>query len=179
MPPMTTGAKGRCTSAPVPTLSAIGTKPKAAINAVISTGRRRASAPSRTAFSTEAPSLRNLLMKVIITKPLSTATPESAIKPTPAEIEKGISRANEIWITRFGHPLCRESTCRRVSGCPRLAWSMRCWAAALAKISPLLLLRTKPGWSHDFAHDLGRVFVLSAPRAGARRVRRQVDSRAA
>jgi len=52
-------------------------------------------------------------------------------------------------------------------------------AAALAKISPLLLLRTKPGWSHDFAHDLGRVFVLSAPRAGARRVRRQVDSRAA
>lgn len=31
-------------------------------------------------------------MKVSITTPLSTATPESAIKPTPAEIDNGRSR---------------------------------------------------------------------------------------
>lgn len=35
---MTTVAKARCTSAPVPILSAIGTKPKLAPNAAINTG---------------------------------------------------------------------------------------------------------------------------------------------
>src|SRR3546814_11983 len=48
-PPITTVAKGRCTSAPAPTLNAIGTKPRLATSAVISTGRSRVSAPSRTA----------------------------------------------------------------------------------------------------------------------------------
>ena len=43
---MTTVASGRCTSAPVPVASAIGTKPSEATSAVISTGRRRVSAPS-------------------------------------------------------------------------------------------------------------------------------------
>ncbi len=33
-------------------------------------------------------------MKAIITRPLSTATPESAIKPTPAEIDSGMSRSH-------------------------------------------------------------------------------------
>ena len=31
-------------------------------------------------------------MKATITRPLSTATPDKAIKPTPAEIDKGMSR---------------------------------------------------------------------------------------
>lgn len=43
-PPITTVAKGRCTSAPIPVLSAIGMKPKLATIAVISTGRSRCSA---------------------------------------------------------------------------------------------------------------------------------------
>src|SRR3546814_2755885 len=46
-PPITTVAKGRWTSAPAPTLNAIGTKPKLPARAVISTGRSRVSAPSR------------------------------------------------------------------------------------------------------------------------------------
>ena len=33
-------------------------------------------------------------MKLIITSPFSTATPDSAIKPTPAEIENGIPRSH-------------------------------------------------------------------------------------
>ena len=33
-------------------------------------------------------------MKVIMTRPFSTATPESAMKPTPAEIESGMSRSS-------------------------------------------------------------------------------------
>ena len=51
MPPMTTVASGRWTSAPAPTLKAIGTKPRLATSAVISTGRKRVSAPSRIAAS--------------------------------------------------------------------------------------------------------------------------------
>ncbi len=92
MPPMTTVANGRCTSAPAPTLNAIGIKPSDATSAVISTGRKRPSAPTVIASSRGRPSLRSLSMNAIITRPLSTATPESAIKPTPAEIEKGIPR---------------------------------------------------------------------------------------
>ena len=38
MPPMTTVASGRCTSAPVPVAIAMGTKPSEATKAVISTG---------------------------------------------------------------------------------------------------------------------------------------------
>ena len=45
MPPMTTVASGRCTSAPTPVLNAIGTKPSEATSAVISTGRSRVRAP--------------------------------------------------------------------------------------------------------------------------------------
>ena len=33
-------------------------------------------------------------MNAIITSPLSTATPDKAIKPTPAEIDSGISRSH-------------------------------------------------------------------------------------
>src|SRR5882757_9129038 len=44
-PPITTVAKGFCTSAPVPVASAIGTKPSEATSAVITTGRNRINAP--------------------------------------------------------------------------------------------------------------------------------------
>lgn len=92
MPPITTVASGRCTSAPAPVASAIGTKPRDATSAVISTGRSRVSAPSRTASATGSPSLRSRSMKAMMTSPLSTATPDSAIKPTPALMDNGIPR---------------------------------------------------------------------------------------
>ena len=94
MPPMTTVARGRCTSAPVPVASAIGTKPSEATSAVIKTGRKRVSDPSVMASSSGLPSARSLLMKEIITMPLSTATPERAMKPTPAEMDSGMSRSH-------------------------------------------------------------------------------------
>src|SRR3990167_9336258 len=55
MPPMTTVASGRCTSAPAPVAIAIGTKPSDATSAVIRTGRSRLIAPSRTASATRPP----------------------------------------------------------------------------------------------------------------------------
>jgi hypothetical protein len=93
MPPITTVASGRCTSEPAPTLIAIGRKPSEATSAVISTGRRRPSAPSTIAASSAAPCARSLRMNAIITRPFSTATPDSAMKPTPAEIDSGMPRS--------------------------------------------------------------------------------------
>ena len=58
-PPITTVANGLCTSAPALLASAIGTNPKLATSAVISTGRNRVSAPSRTASATPWPRSRN------------------------------------------------------------------------------------------------------------------------
>ena len=46
-PPITTVARGRCTSAPAEVASAIGRKPREATVAVISTGRSRTSVPLR------------------------------------------------------------------------------------------------------------------------------------
>ena len=91
---ITTVASGRCTSAPAPRLNAIGRKPSEATSAVIRTGRRRPSAPSRIASSRRSPCAHSLRMNAIITTPLSTATPESAMNPTPAEIDKGRSRSH-------------------------------------------------------------------------------------
>ena len=48
-PPTTTVAKGRCTSDPTPVDSSMGMSPKAAMAAVISTGRRRDNAPKNMA----------------------------------------------------------------------------------------------------------------------------------
>ena len=91
-PPMTTVASGRWTSAPMPVLKAIGTKPSAATSVVISTGRRRVRAASSTACSRSMP--RCLSRRIVETSSMSssTATPESAMKPTAAEIENGMSR---------------------------------------------------------------------------------------
>ncbi len=44
-PPITTVAKGRCTSAPSELEMAIGKNPKEATNAVINTGRKRVAVP--------------------------------------------------------------------------------------------------------------------------------------
>ena len=53
MPPITTVASGRCTSAPVPMAIAIGKNPNDATKAVTNTGRKRVIVPSLTA-STKA-----------------------------------------------------------------------------------------------------------------------------
>ena len=82
IPPMTTVASGRCTSAPAPVAIAIGTKPSEATSAVISTGRSRVRRLRRPRRSAAWPSLRSRSMKVMMTRPLSTATPDSAMKPT-------------------------------------------------------------------------------------------------
>ena len=52
---MITTANGREVSAPTACDNAIGNNPKAAINAVITTGRARERAPSRTASGTLSP----------------------------------------------------------------------------------------------------------------------------
>ena len=70
IPPITTVASGRCTSAPRPVASAM-------------------------------PLSRRLLMNVIITSPCNTATPESAMKPIPAEIDNGIPRSSRAIVA--GH----------------------------------------------------------------------------
>jgi len=53
-PPITTVAKGRCTSAPAPSDIAIGKKPSDATAAVINTGRNRTFVPLRMRSSTSA-----------------------------------------------------------------------------------------------------------------------------
>ena len=90
-PPITTVAKGRWTSAPMPVPKAMGINPRLATKVVIKTGRNRIMAASSTAFSRDLPALRSCL--TVLTKSISsrTATPERAINPIPAEMEKGIS----------------------------------------------------------------------------------------
>ena len=91
-PPITTVAKGRCTSAPAFVEIAIGKKPSAAAAAVNITGRRRSLAPLIIlSFISSIPSFFNSLKCSINTIPFSTAIPNNAIKPTPAEILKGKS----------------------------------------------------------------------------------------
>ena len=89
-PPITTVARGLCTSEPIPVFSAIGMKPNEATNAVVNTGRSRVSAPFVIASSSVNFSFRNSRIKETITKPFKIAIPDSAMKPTAAEIENGI-----------------------------------------------------------------------------------------
>ena len=92
-PPITTVASGFCTSAPEPLLNAIGKNPKDATNAVIKTGRKRVLVPCKTiAFKLVSPDFRMLLNSAINTNPFKTATPNKAIKPTPALMLNGIPR---------------------------------------------------------------------------------------
>jgi hypothetical protein len=78
-PPITTVASGLCTSAPVPVASAMGTKPSEATRAVMTTGRKRVSAPSWIAVFGSVPSSISLRICVSITRPLRTATPDNAM----------------------------------------------------------------------------------------------------
>ena len=107
MPPITTVASGRCTSAPAPVAIAIGRKPMLATSAVEMTGRSRSMAPSRTASSLAMPSPRRWLMWSTITRPFNIAMPDSAMKPIAAVIEKGMARtasANTPPVTASGMP---------------------------------------------------------------------------
>lgn len=94
IPPITTVANGRCTSLPMPVLNAMGTNPSAATNAVMSTGRNRVNAPREMASCVETPASHSWRMKLTMTRPFRTATPERAMKPTPAEIDNGMSRSH-------------------------------------------------------------------------------------
>ena len=92
-PPITTVAKGFCTSPPAPWDNAIGKKPSEATKAVIITGRNRSVVPMITiCFKSVIPSFFKALNSAINTIPFKTATPKSAIKPTAAEILNGMPR---------------------------------------------------------------------------------------
>ena len=92
-PPMTTVASGRCTSAPADCDTAIGMNPSMAAAAVSRMGRMRSRVPVRMRrLRLSIPSALSVLNRLTSTSPLSTATPKSTMKPTPAEMEKGMPR---------------------------------------------------------------------------------------
>ena len=84
-PPMTTVARGLCTSAPREVETAMGMNPKLATDAVIKTGRSRSDAPSRIASKIFLPPPRSESMWLTMTTPFRTATPNKAIKPMEAD----------------------------------------------------------------------------------------------
>ena len=98
MPPITTVARGRCTSAPADDEKAIGRNPKISVVAVNIIGRIRSLVPVKIlSFILVTPSSFKELNLLISTSPFKTATPNNTMKPTPAEILNGISlnqRAN-------------------------------------------------------------------------------------
>ena len=83
-------ASGFWVSEPMPCESAIGSRPSIASNAVISTVRKRSIAPRSTASRAVAPSSANCLKQLSITTPLSTAWPNSAMKPMAADTLNGM-----------------------------------------------------------------------------------------
>jgi hypothetical protein len=87
-PPTTTVARGLCTSLPIPVENKSGIIPSAAARAVINTGRNLKLAPLIEASSTANPSIISWFMYVTNTIPLSSAIPNSAIKPTEAGTER-------------------------------------------------------------------------------------------
>ena len=93
IPPITTVANGRCTSAPADVDIAIGKKPRISVEAVSKMGLILRIEPFLIiSLILNLPSDFSSLKPEISTNPLRTATPKSTIKPTPAEILKGISR---------------------------------------------------------------------------------------
>src|SRR5436305_1188805 len=89
-PPITVVAKGFCTSAPVPCASAIGTKPIAGTNPVMTTARILSAMPLRIASAIGAPFSIRSRIAVITTSPFSTATPARQMNPTAADTEKAM-----------------------------------------------------------------------------------------
>ena len=89
-PPITTVAKGLCTSAPALVDTAIGKNPKAAAAAVKTTGLSRSFVPFKMrSLTSSIPFSFNDFKCSISTIPFKTAIPNSAINPTPAEILNG------------------------------------------------------------------------------------------
>ena len=129
MPPMTTVASGRCTSAPMPVLIAIGRKPRLATSAVMITGRSRRMAAVRTASSTGTPSSRSWRMVDTSTMSPRTATPDSATNPTPAEMLNGMSRSQRATIP----PVKPSGTPVKTSTEWRMVWKLEYRST---KISP-------------------------------------------
>ncbi len=86
-------AKGRWVSEPISCESAMGRRPSIASMAVISTVRRRCMEPWRTASTTLRPPACSCWNTESITTPLSTAWPESAMKPMAADTESAMPKA--------------------------------------------------------------------------------------
>src|SRR5690606_23578411 len=93
-PPMTTIASGRWISDPGPVANSSGTRPNAAIVAVIMTGRSRRSDPSMTTSSMGMRRSTRWLKWLTMTTPLSTAMPSSAMKPTEAGTDRYSPESN-------------------------------------------------------------------------------------
>ena len=117
---MTTVASGRWTSAPAPWENAIGTNPRLATRPVIRMGRKRAIDASRTARSTGNPSSMRWRIAETSTKPSRTATPDRAMKPTPAEMLKFSPRSHN---TRMP-PIAPSGTDRKISAPSRIEWNV-------------------------------------------------------
>jgi hypothetical protein len=107
IPPMTTVASGRCTSAPVPVFNAMGRKPTDATKPIIRIGLSLSRAPRMIALSSDTPSRTRSRIADTMMTPVSTATPHRVMKPTPAVIDSGISRINNATtppVTASGTP---------------------------------------------------------------------------
>ena len=92
-PPITTVASGRCTSAPAELDTAMGRKPSMAAVAVSRMGRKRSRVPVIIrSLMLLTPCWCKALKRLMSTRPLRTATPKSTMKPTPADMLKGIPR---------------------------------------------------------------------------------------
>ncbi len=90
--PITTVASGRCTSAPTPVFTAMGTNPRLATRPVISTGRSRVRAACRMAAVSDMPCSSSPRKYDTNTMSPSTDTPDMATNPTPADTLNGMSR---------------------------------------------------------------------------------------
>src|SRR6266566_2607742 len=88
IPPTTTRANGFWVSDPIPVETAAGSKPMAAANEAMMTGRSRSCDPMTTASCRVEPCFRSALMDAIRTTPLRTDTPNREMKPTAAEMLK-------------------------------------------------------------------------------------------
>ena len=117
---MTTVASGRWISEPTPVASNKGNSPSAAIVAVISTGRSRLSAPRRMASSTSSPRQWRLIASTSTT-PLSTATPNRAIKP----MLDGTDRYWPEMASATTPPISAIGTLSMMSAACPMEWNMK------------------------------------------------------
>lgn len=100
---------------------AICTEPSDATSAVTKSGRSLVSAPSEIVDSRGLPLSRRLRMNDSMTKPFGTATPQSAIKPTVAEIDNGMSRNQSATIPPVSARGMPENTVSPSRSLPNIA----------------------------------------------------------